>query len=205
MNQRTTLQQGLVLPTLMVMLSVASLGALLAWRHLWVNDQLLNAEADELRTQQQAEAVLPIAVQDIVGNAAVSLRHTMGSSTDTHVFFPNTLSDYRVLQQRLGSAICQAGICAPPSSTLLQKAGDWKAQTHTAMAISTDDSPYGAQTAWYWVEVFVEDNNDAFVYRITILAQGISPSSTRVVQTIWKRDNAQSATGQWHSWRVLHD
>ena len=48
MTQPLPPQQGLALPTLMVVLSVASLAALLAWRNLGVNDQLLNAEADLL-------------------------------------------------------------------------------------------------------------------------------------------------------------
>ncbi len=77
----------------MVMLSVASLAALVAMRNLWVNDQLLNAEAAQILTQQQAEAVLPVAVQDIVGLSANSLRHTAGSPTDTHVFLPDNLSE----------------------------------------------------------------------------------------------------------------
>ena len=61
--------QGLSLPTVVVMLALTSLAALLAWRNLWVNAQLLNAEADLLRTQHKAHAVLPVALADIVGNA----------------------------------------------------------------------------------------------------------------------------------------
>ena len=199
--------KGLALPTLMVMLSVASLAALLAMRNLWVNDQLLNAEADQLRTQHQAEAVLPLAVQDIRGHATTPLRHTMGTPTDTHVFFPNTQTEYNVLQQRLGAASCQEGICAPASTaaSTLQKASDWKTRTQTAMAIGAANSPYGANTAWYWVEVYPEENTGDFVYRITALAQGVSPSSTSVVQAIWQRDSPNSTTGQWFSWHVLRD
>ncbi len=203
MHQR----RGIALPTLLVMLSVASLAALLAMRNLWVNDQLLNAEADHLRTQHQAEAVLPLAVQDILGHATTPLRQTMGTPTDTHVFFPNTQTEYNVLQQRLGAASCQAGICAPVSTvvSILKKARDWKTRTQTAMAIGAANSPYGANTAWYWVEVYPEENTGGFVYRITALAQGVSPGSTSVVQAIWKRDSPTSTTGQWFSWHVLRD
>jgi Tfp pilus assembly protein PilX len=191
----------------MVMLSVASLAALLAMRNLWVNDQLLNAEADQLRTQQQAEAVLPLALEDILGYATTPLRHTMGTPTDTHVFFPNTQTEYNVLQQRLGATNCQEGICAPTSTAAssLQKASDWKTRTQTAMAIGAANSPYGANTAWYWVEVYQEENTGAFVYRITALAQGVSPGSTSAVQAIWKRDSPTSNTGHWLSWHVLRD
>jgi Tfp pilus assembly protein PilX len=69
---RLTQTQGFALPTLMVMLALASLGALLALRNLWVNERLLNAEADQLRTQQKAEAVLPIALIDLLGTSATS-------------------------------------------------------------------------------------------------------------------------------------
>lgn len=207
MMQRMHTHHGLALPTLMVMLTVASLASLLAMRHLWVNEQLLNAEADQLRTQQHAQGVLPLALQDILGSAAPTLRHDVGSSTDSHVFYPNTLADYSVLQQRLGSANCKQGICAPASATasLLQKASNWKQQTQTGIVIGAADSPDGAHAAWYWVEVFVEENTGEFVYRITALAQGVFPGSTSVVQAIWKRTSPAATTGQWRSWHVLRD
>lgn len=209
MMQRMHTHQGLALPTLMVMLTVASLATLLAMRHLWVNDQLLNAEADPLRTLQHAQGVLPLAVQDILGNAATPLRHTMGSPTDSHVFFPNTVAEFSVLQQRLGTANCQQGICAPAPSpanaTLQQKASSWKQQTPTAIAIGAADSPDGAHAAWYWVEVFVEENTGELVYRITTLAQGFLPGSTSVVQAIWQRTSPAATTGQWLSWHILRD
>jgi Tfp pilus assembly protein PilX len=211
MMQRMHPHQGPAFPTSMVMLTLASLATLLAMRHLWVNDQLLNAEADQMRTQQHAQGVLPLAVQDILGTAATPLRHTMGSPTDSHVFFPNTLADYSVLQQRLGTANCQQGICvpatapSPANATLLQKASSWKQQTPTAIAIGAADSPDGAHSACYWVEVFVEENTGELVYRITALAQGFLPGSTSVVQALWKRTSPAATTGQWLSWRVLRD
>jgi len=63
---------GLALPTLMGLLALASLATLLAMRNLWVNDLLLNAQADQLRTRHKAQAVLPLAVQDIVGASHVA-------------------------------------------------------------------------------------------------------------------------------------
>jgi Tfp pilus assembly protein PilX len=207
MMQRMHTHQGLALPTLMVLLSVASLATLMAMRHLWVNDQLLNAEADQLRMQQHAQGLLALAAQDILGNATTPLRHTIGSPTDSHVFFPNTLADFSVLQQRLGIDNCKQGICAPAPAiaTLLQQASSWKQQTQTAIAIGAADSPDGAHSAWYWVEVFVEENTGEFVYRITALAQGFLPGSTSVVQAIWKRTSPAATNGQWLSWHVLRD
>ena len=111
--------QGFALPTLLVMLALASLATLLAMRNLWVNEQLLNAEADQLRTQLKAEAVLPVALTDILGatnnnsDATPNPRHTAGDTTQTHAFFPNSMVEYNVLRQRLGANTCSAGICAP--------------------------------------------------------------------------------------------
>lgn len=207
-------QQGLALPTLMVMLAVASLAALLALRNLWVNDQMLNAQADHLRSQTFAEAVLPIAVQDILGLAVTTesldestpnLRHTMGSTAQMHTFFPASISAYEVLRQRLGTSTCDAGICAPLSPTAWTTASDWKAQTATAMVVSTTDLPHGANTAWYWIEVFPQETTHTFVYRITALATGVLPGSATVLQALWTRNSLTSTTGQWHSWHRLHD
>ncbi len=88
--------RGFALPTLMVMLALASIATLLAMRNLWMNDQLLNAEADQLRTQHKAEAVLPVALADILGAATnkdgtTNLRHTAGNATQTHAFFPTSM------------------------------------------------------------------------------------------------------------------
>ena len=200
--------RGFALPTLMVMLALASIATLLALRNLWVNDQLLNAQADQLRSEHKANAVLPVALADILGTATnadgtTNLRHAAGNVTQTHAFFPNTTAEYDVLRQRLGTNICSAGICAPhalnPSAT---KASDWKSQTGSAMQVSAAHTPYGDNTAWYWVEIFPQANASTFVYRITVLANGVT-SSSAVLQAIWTRDT--STTGQWRSWHLLHD
>lgn len=98
--------QGFALPTLLVILSLASIATLLAMRNLWVNDQLLNAEADQLRTQHKAEALLPLALADILGattnkDGTLNLRHTAGNATQTHAFFPASMGEYELLRQRL--------------------------------------------------------------------------------------------------------
>jgi Tfp pilus assembly protein PilX len=203
---------GFALPTLMVMLALASLAALLALRNLWVNEQLINAEADQLRTLHRAHATLSVTVADIVGVAhgdgtTPDLRHTAGNTTQTHAFFPTSMTEYDTLRQRLSPNLCNAGICAPhalsPNAT---RASYWKTQTATAMtvAIAAVDGSGDSGTAWYWVEVFPQDNSphDHFIYRITVLAKGLMPSSTTVLQAIWERN---APTGQWHSWHVLHD
>ena len=204
--------RGFALPTLLVMLALASIATLLAMRNLWVNEQLFNAEADQLRAQHKAEAVLPVALIDILGatnnnsEATPNPRHTAGDTTQTHAFFPNSMVEYNVLRQRLGANTCSAGICAPHAlNASATQASDWKTQTATAVAVSAADTPYGDNTAWYWVEVFPQTNSSAFVYRITALANGVMPNSTSVLQAVWARDIPTSFSGQWRSWQVLHD
>ena len=205
-------QHGFALPTLMVMLALASIATLLALRNMWVNEQVLNADADQLRTLHKAHAALPLAVADLVGTATSTttpnLRHTAGNATQTHAFFPTSMAEYDTLHQRLSPNTCNAGICAPnalnPSAT---KASYWKTQTATALAVSAVDTLDGSSTVLYWVEVFPQSNNtqDNFIYRITVLTQGVMPSSATVLQTIWVRTTPTSPTGQWQSWHVLHD
>ena len=221
-NRRIKLH-GFALPTLLIMLAMASIATLLALRNLWVNDQLLNAEADQLRTQHKAEAVLSVALADILGatsnnngEATPNLRHAAGGTTQTHAFFPTSMAEYELLRQRLSTNTnqCSVGICAPNTlDAKTTKASYWKAQTATAMPVSANDTPYGDNTAWYWVDVFpqhsistVNDSSIApFVYRITTLANGVMPGSSTVLQAIWVRQSSISNTGQWRSWHVLHD
>ena len=233
MKRQHVSQQGLALPTVMVMLMLASVGALLAWRQLWVNEMLLKTEADQLRTQHKAEAVLPLAVQDIVGSVgtsnavgaaeapvALDARHLAGDSTQTHVFFPSSLAERELLRQRLGSDACRSGICAltPPKSEktdLYTKASTWKSMTASAMPINATDSPYGAGSAWYWVDIQPDAAQTAvltsptspppFIYRITVLANGVLPSSSTVLQTLWTRTSLSDTRGKRHSWRLLQD
>lgn len=215
MKRLQATQQGLALPTVMVMLMLASVGTLLAWRQLWVNEVLLKTEADQLRTQHKAEAVMPLAVQDIVGRASAA-----GDSTQTHVFFPTSLAEREVLRQRLGSDACRNGICAitPPkdiAKDLFSSASTWKSMTASAMPVSASDTPYGAGTAWYWVDiqpdaVQLTSNPSAssappFIYRITVLANGVLPSSSTVLQTLWTRTSLSDTRGKRHSWRILQD
>ena len=211
--------RGFALPTLMVMLALASIATLVAMRNIWVNEQLLNAEADRLRTQHKAEAVLPMALADILGTATnndgtTNLRHALGNATQTHAFFPNTMAEFDVLRQRLGTNVCSVGICAPHAlNASTTKASYWKSQTASAMPISASHTPYGDDTAWYWVEVFPQHGTSTantpssipFTYRITTMAHGVMPGSSTVLQAIWTRSSDTSPTGQWHSWHVLHD
>jgi Tfp pilus assembly protein PilX len=245
MKRQPSPQHGLALPTVMAMLMLASVGSLLAWRQLWVNEVLLKTEADQLRTQHKAEAVLPLAVQDILGSASAASsgatpnaplatltsipptsslplnpRYAAGNSTQTHVFFPSSLAERDLLRQRLGSDLCRNGICAltPPKTEkedLFSKASTWKSMTASAMPVSASDTPYGAGTAWYWVDIQPDaaqlsitpsaSSAPPFIYRITVLANGVLPSSSTVLQTLWTRSSVTDTHGHRHSWRTLQD
>ena len=198
---------------MMLMLTLASIAALLGLRNLWVNEQLLNTQTDQLRTEHKTEAVLPVALADILGAAintdgTTNLRHTAGNNTQSHAFFPASMAEYDLLRQRLNSGACSAGICAPNTlDANVTKASFWKAITATAMPVNASDTPYGNNTAWYWVEVLPSGNasNSTFIYRITALANGVMPGSTTVLQALWVRNTPTTNTGQWRSWHVLHD
>lgn len=230
MTHERPCEGGLALPTVMVLLALASVSTLLAWRDLWINEVLLKTEADQLRTQHKAQAVLPLAVQDIVGSASTAsapstpnLRHTAGDGTQTHAFFPNTMAERDLLRQRLGSDACRSGICAvtPPTPNKTDPFSlptTWKNMTASAMPVSASDTPYGAETAWYWVDIQPDSTQIAaqagatsptsaspFIYRITVLANGLLPSSTIVLQTLWTRTSLNDTRGQRHGWRILQD
>ena len=198
-------QHGLTLPSVMVLLSLVALGCLSAWRELWVAEQRLNLEADQLRGLHRAEAVLPLAVADILGPSTIdalstNVRHT---ATSNAAFFPNNLNELATLQQHLGSA-CEQGICAP--STTVSHAhspSHWWALREQATLLDAQ-LPDGS-AAWYWVEVLAAPAQDPpFLYRITVTVQGVMPAGQTVLQTVWTRTGA-TRQGTWHSWAMLHD
>jgi Tfp pilus assembly protein PilX len=120
----------------------------------------------------------------------------------------------------LGSDLCRNGICAltPPKTEkedLFSKASTWKSMTASAMPVSASDTPYGAGTAWYWVDIQPDaaqlsitpsaSSAPPFIYRITVLANGVLPSSSTVLQTLWTRSSVTDTHGHRHSWRTLQD
>ena len=121
----------------MVLLSLVALGCLSAWRDLWAAEQRLNLEADQLRGLHRAEAVLPLAVADILGPSTIdtsstNLRHT---ATPNAAFFPNNLNELATLQQHLGNA-CEQGICAPSTPVnAAHSASHWWALREQAIRV----------------------------------------------------------------------
>jgi hypothetical protein len=225
-------------------LALTSLACATVWRMQWVNQQLLNVQSHLIRNQHIAEGVLPLVLQDIVGFSATnstninatpdtstSLRHFAGTDAQTHAFYPTNAQERDKLQLRLGTAMCQAGICTPKTPVDLS-AEQWRNLLNQSQPVSMADLPSDKVSAFYWVEVWLNANASElvgspllqttpavpsapspFIYRITVLVQDASSnptselskpqSNTLVIQAIWSRATETALTGQWHSWKLL--
>ena len=239
-----TKRSGFALPAVLGILALTSLACATVWRMQWVNQQLLNVQSHLTRNQHIAEGVLPLVVQDIVGfsvtnsttihatpDSSTNLRHFAGTDAQTHAFYPSTAQERDKFQLRLGTAMCQAGICAPKTPVELS-AEQWRNLLNQSQPVSMADLPSSNVSAFYWVEVWLNANVSElvgspllqttpavpsapfpFIYRITVLVQDASSNltselskprpNTLVIQAIWSRATATALTGQWHSWKLL--
>jgi len=239
-----TKRSGFALPAVLGILALTSLACATVWRMQWVNQQLLNVQSHLIRNQHIAEGVLPLVLQDIVGFSATnstninatpdtstSLRHFAGTDTQTHAFYPTNAQERDKLQVRLGTAMCQAGICTPKTPVDLS-AEQWRNLLNQSQPVSMADLPSSNVSAFYWVEVWLNANASElvgspllqstpavpstpspFIYRITVLVQDASSNATSelskpwpntlVIQAIWSRATETALTGQWHSWKLL--
>ena len=239
-----TKRSGFALPAVLGILALTSLACATVWRMQWVNQQLLDVQSRLTRNQHIAEGVLPLVVQDIVGfsatksttinatpDSSTSLRHFAGTEAQTHAFYPTTAQERDKLQLRLGTAMCQAGICAPKTPVDLS-AEQWRNLLNQSQPVSMADLPSSNVSAFYWVEVWLNANASElvgspllqstpavpstpspFIYRITVLVQDASSNATSelskprpntlVIQAIWSRATETALTGQWHSWKLL--
>ena len=193
---------GFALPAVLGVLALTSLACATVWRMQWVNQQLLNVQFHQIRNQQIAEGVLALVVTDI----------------QTHAFYPTKAQDRDKLQLSLGTAMCQAGICAPKTLVNLN-AEQWRNLLGQSQQVNVADLPIKDITAFYWVEVWLNAGASQsvqpspFIYRITVLVQEVSPASaseltkpqphTLVMQAIWSRATETSPNIQWHSWKLL--
>ncbi|MEI6717476.1 MAG: hypothetical protein WCL41_03430 [Betaproteobacteria bacterium] len=193
---------GFALPAVLGVLALTSLACATVWRMQWVNQQLLNVQFHQIRNQQITEGVLALVVTD----------------AQTHALYPATAQDRDKLQLRLGTAMCQAGICAPKTLANLN-AEQWRNLLGQSQQVNVSDLPIKDITAFYWVEVWLNAGASQsvqpspFIYRITVLVQQTLPTSaseltkpqphTLVMQAIWSRATETSPSIQWHSWKLL--
>jgi hypothetical protein len=193
---------GFALPAVLGVLALTSLACATVWRMQWVNQQLLNVQFHQIRNQQIAEGVLALVV----------------TYAQTPAFYPATAQERDKLQLRLGTAMCQAGICAPKTLINLN-AEQWRNLLGQSQQVNVADLPIKDIMAFYWVEVWLNasasqsEQTSPLIYRITVLVQETSPTSsyelakpqphTLVMQAIWSRTTETSPGIQWHSWKLL--
>jgi len=227
-------RHGFALPAILGILALTGLACATVWRLQWVNQQQLNVHAHLIRNQEIGEGLLPLVLQDILGASKLSsatagtttnLRHFAGTDAQTHAFFPSNAQERYKLQLRLGTAMCQAGICVPKTLSNLN-AEQWRSLQDQSQPVSVADLPSSDVSAFYWIEIWLDasasepassslltEAKSAFIYRITVLVKE-TPSSLSsapskplpnalVVQAIWSRASDKDQIGQWHSRKLL--
>ena len=188
-------QSGLALSSVLVLMSLLAWVALSSWRQVVTHAFLLNAQTDHLRAQQQALATLMWAKQLI--------------QEKTNPQLPSNLQAWSQFRQQLPWDGCRNGFCAFGNDNLSPGLSFWKTQTQHARALPAEFSIHGDNKAWYWIEVLPDAQRvkaqaaDPFVYRITVLAQGVKPASLVVQQAMWQSDADPLNTGRWLSWKTL--
>lgn len=184
-------QRGLALPMVVVLSCLCSLLLLAQWRNLAMAQALGRSAALRWQLKQNALDTLHLAIDDI-RLSQEDARHQLGTSADSHAFFPTTMQQWQVLQSRLGSNECQTGICRPlgvDNATL----SPWLARLPQAQ---NAPSPSG-QSARYWVEILplasTSTDDTPFLYRITALAENGEGGAQSAWQALW-RPNADDAS-----------
>jgi len=99
------------------------------WGSAITRETLAGADADRLQARQAARALIREAQQDILATTPDS-RHTPGPQGSTQAFFPQSISAWPTLIDRLqalGALPCQQGICLsmPSADSTLGTIGLW--------------------------------------------------------------------------------
>jgi Tfp pilus assembly protein PilX len=183
MKQGTCAQAGLALPTVLALAMLCSVLLVAEWRSLALAQGFGHMAQQRWTLQQASHAALLAAVQDIRGPLS-DARHQPGAGKSTQAFFPQDLSAWQTLQNRLNAQDCLSGICIPLGAES-NHFGPWQARLAQAQNFSSDSR----MTVVYWVEVLplikaLATTNSPFVYRITVLAQA-HDSSVVVTQALW--------------------
>jgi len=177
-------QRGLALPMVVVLSGLCSLLLLAEWRSLAWAQALGHSAALRWQLQQSALDALRVAVEDIRLNATDS-RHRMGTSTDTHAFFPHTTQEWQVLQTRLALTDCQSGICRSLGADNASFS-PWVLRLAKGQSVPTELG----QLLTYWVEILPTStiptaSEQLFLYRITALAQSANNGPLSAWQAVW--------------------
>ena len=199
-------QRGMALPMVVVLSCLCSVLLLAQWRNLAMAQALGQSAGLRWQLKHSALDTLRLAVDDIrMGQD--DARHRMGTSSDSHAFFPTTLQEWQVLQSRLVPNECQMGICRPLGADNT-KLAPWLTKLNQAQ---NAHSPAG-QSASYWVEVIPVQTANAddfpFLYRITALAQNAELGAQSGWQALWRpsSDDASRPPASLQAvgwWRLL--
>ncbi len=205
--------RGMALPVLLLLMALMASLVLNLWGSAITRETLAGADADRLQARQAARALIREAQQDILATATDS-RHTPGPQGATQAFFPQSISAWPILIDRLqalGALPCQQGICLsmPSTDSTLGTIGLWASRLAGAASPgqfvprTAGSAPLVGQlypgTAAYWVEVMPFDSTSTaaasliewtpgtppLVYRITSYAQGRLSSTQVVQQVLW--------------------
>lgn len=177
-------QRGLALPVVVVLCGLCSLLLLAEWRSLAWAQALGHSAALRWQLQQSALDALRVAVEDIRQSTTDS-RHQMGAASDQHAFFPRTTQEWQVLQTRLAVSNCQNGICRSlgPDNPFLSP---WLTRLAKGQAVPA----LAGQKVTYWVEILptstTVESEQAFIYRITALAQSDNNGPLSAWQAVWQ-------------------
>ena len=184
-------QRGLALPMVVVLSCLCSVLLLAQWRHLAMAQALGQSAGLRWQLKHSALDTLRLAVDDI-RLSQDHPRHHMGTSSDSHAFFPTTTQQWQVLQSRLGLNDCQTGICRPLGADN-PSLSPWLKRLDQAQ---NAPSPSG-QSASYWVEVIpvqtVNSGDSPFLYRITALAQNGEGAAQSGWQALWQPNSNEAS------------
>ena len=184
-------QRGMALPMVVVLSCLCSVLLLAQWRHLAMAQALGQSAGLRWQLKHSALDTLRLAVDDI-RLSQDDARHHMGTSSDSHAFFPTTTQQWQVLQSRLGLNDCQTGICRPLGADN-PSLSPWLKRLDQAQ---NAPSPSG-QSASYWVEVIpvqtVNAGDSPFLYRITALAQNGEGGAQSGWQALWQPNSDEAS------------
>ncbi len=190
-RQTMKTQRGLALPMVMVLSCLCSVLLLAQWRHLAMAQALGQSAGLRWQLKHSALDTLRLAVDDI-RLSQDDARHHMGTSSDSHAFFPTTTQQWQVLQSRLGLNDCQSGICRPLGADN-PSLSPWLNRLDQAQ---NAPAPSG-QSASYWVEVIpvqtVNAGDSPFLYRITALAQNGEGGAQAGWQALWQPNSDEAS------------
>lgn len=200
-------RRGASLLVVMVVVLLTSLLVLGAARTALLHDKVIGSDSDHQRALESAHAALRDAERSIRGEGTDDTPcprdcGPAGPESD-RVSYPRTEAEFMDLKMLLAAETpsCMAGICAPDKVS----AAFWDDKTSLdAMkkkAIATGRS-------WYWVELlpydtsaalaggaaqaFAPDSTTPWLYRITVVAEGLKPGTRTVLRTViaWKKSKS---------------